>query len=115
MRPAILIIEPRPEIAAALEEVVGSARYHPIVRPYVDGVDGLGVAVAAIIVRVAFDGMSEPAHRALERMRVRPPAIAIVWDDHEVQEAERLGCEVILRAPDDVGRLCEALSRLVHA
>jgi hypothetical protein len=115
MHPAILIIEPRPEIAAALEEVVASAHYLPIVRPYIEGLDGLGVPVAAIIVRVAFDGVSEPAHRALERIRVRPPVVAIVWDDEELVEAKRLRCDVILRAPDDVGRLCEALSRLVHA
>jgi len=115
MRPSILILEPRREIAAALEDVVASANYLPIVRPYIDGLDGLGVTVAAIIVRVAFDCMSEPAHRALERLRIRPPVVAIVWDDEELSEAKRLGCEVILRAPDDVGRLCEALSRLVHA
>lgn len=115
MRPSILILEPRREIAAALEDVVASANYQPIVRPYIDGVDGFGVTVAAIIVRVAFDGVSEPAHRALERLRVRPPVVAIVWDEEELSEAKRLGCEVILRAPDDVGRLCEALSRLVHA
>ena len=118
IRPAVLIIEPRPEIAAALEDVVASANYQPVVRPYVDGVDAierLGVTVAAIIVRVSFDGMSEPVHRPLGRMRIRPPVIAIVWDDEEHTEAKRLRCEVILRAPDDVGRLCEALSRLVNA
>ena len=115
MRPAILIIEPRPEIASALEDVVASANYVPIVRPYIDGVDGLEIDAAAIIVRVAFDGVSEPAHRALERIRIRPPVVAIIWDEEELTEAKRLGFEVILHAPDDVGRLCEVLSRLVHA
>ena len=113
--PAILIIEPRAEIAAALEDVVASANYQPIVRPYIDGIDRLGVTVAAIIVRISFDGLTEPAHRALERIRVRPPVVAIVWDETEVAEATRLRCEVILRAPDEIGRLCQALSRLVQA
>jgi hypothetical protein len=115
MRPVVLIIEPRREVAAALEEVVASARYQPIVRPYIDGVDGLGVVVSAIIVRIAFDGISEPGYRALERIRIRPPVVAIVWNDKEHDEATRLGCEVILRAPEEIGQLCTALARLVHA
>ena len=115
VRPAILIIEPRPEIAAALAQVVASAHYQPIVRPYVTALTDVGVTPAAIVVRVSSDGLTEPSHRALEGIRVRPPVVAIVWEDDEVAEAERLGCEVILRAPGDIARLCEALSRLVHA
>jgi hypothetical protein len=45
----------------------------------------------------------------------RPPIVAIAWEDAEIREAERLKCDVVLRAPDDVGRLCDALSRVVEA
>lgn len=114
MPPAILILEPRREVANALEDVVASARYVPIVRPYVDRLPDLGVTPAAIIVRVAFDSISEPPHAALERLPMRPPVVAIVWEDDEYAEAQRLGCDVILRAPDDVSHLCEALARVVH-
>ena len=54
MRPIVLIIETRPEVAAALEEVVTSARYAPIVRPHIEHLSDLEVAPAAIIVRIAF-------------------------------------------------------------
>ena len=45
MRPVILIIESRPEVAEALQEVVISASYSPVVRPHVDRLADLGVAV----------------------------------------------------------------------
>lgn len=116
MRPAVLIIEPRPEVAEALKDVVGSANYTPIVRPYLDSLDDLAATPAAIIVRITFEGMSEPPHASLARLAVnRPPVVAIAWEDGEVQEAERLGCDVVLRAPDDVGQLCAVLARVIRA
>lgn len=115
MRPAILIIEPSPEVAAALEEVVNSAKYHAVVRPYVDRLSDLGVTPAAIIVRITFDGFSEPPHASIARLPAnRPPIIAIAWEEAELEEARRLKCDIVLHAPDDVGRLCEALSSVVN-
>jgi hypothetical protein len=115
MRPAVLIIEPRHEVAAALEGVVNSANYVAMVRPYLDELSELGATPAAIIIRIAFDTLSEPAHAAIGRLpEGRPPIIAIASEEREVAEARRLKCDVVLRAPRDVGRLCEVLGRIVH-
>ena len=115
MPPAILIIEPRREIADALEEVVSSANYLAVVRPHLDRLSDLGLTPAAIIVRITFEGLSDPPHAAIERWPMnRPPVVAIAWEDAEIREAERLHCEVVLHAPDDVGRLCDALSSVVR-
>src|SRR5688500_5471796 len=103
MLPNILILEPRREIAEALADVVASANYAPIIRPYIDRLTDLGVTPAAIIVRIAFEGVSEPPHAALERLHPnRPPVVAIAWKDVEIAEAQRLRYEIVLRAPDDV-------------
>lgn len=116
MRPVILIIEPRPEVAEALADVVISANYCAMVRPYIDRLGDIGVTPSAIIVRIAFEGVGEPVHAAIGRLPVdRPPVVAIVWEEKEIAEAARLKCEVVLRAPDDVGRLCDALTTLVNA
>jgi hypothetical protein len=114
MRPVILIIEPRPEVAEALADVVVSANFTAIVRPYVECLADLAITPSAIIVRIAFEGMGEPAHAAIARLLPnRPPVVAIVWEEKEVEEAQRLKCDVVLRAPDDVGRLCDALTTIV--
>jgi hypothetical protein len=110
MRPLILIIETRPEVAEALEDVVTSAGYQAMVRPHIDCLSDLDVTPDAIIVRIAFEGVGEPQHAGIGRRPKRPPVVAIAWEDQEVAESVRLGCEVVLRAPDEVGRLCDALS-----
>ena len=115
MRPSVLIIEPRREIAAALEDVVNMSNYVAVVRPHLEQLGDLVVTPAAIIVRISFDTASEPAHAAIGRLPLeRPPVVAIAWDDSEIEEAKRLKCDVVLHAPDDVSRLCEALGRVVH-
>lgn len=116
MLPHILIIEPRREVAVALADVVTSANYEPVVRPHLERLSDLGFTPAAIIVRIAFEGISEPPHAALERLPpTRPPVVAIASEDEGVAEAERLRCEIVLRAPEGVSRLCDALGQLVHA
>jgi hypothetical protein len=110
----ILIIEPRPEVAEALADVVMSANYSAMVRPHIECLADLAITPSAIIVRIAFEGIGEPAHAAIARLPVdRPPVVAIVWEDRGVEEAARLRCEVVLRAPGDVGRLCDALTTVV--
>jgi hypothetical protein len=113
MRPVILIVETRPDVAEALQEVVTSARYSAMVRPHVDCLADLGVTPAAIIVRIAFEGVGEPQHVSVARLRQRPPVIAIAWEDAGVAEAVRMRCDVVLKAPDDVGRLFDALTAVI--
>lgn len=113
MRPVILIIETRPDIAEALEDVVTSAHYSAIVRSHIECLSDLDVVPAAIIARISFEGVGEPQHAVIGRLAGRPPVVAIAWEDDEVAEAIRLNCEVVLRAPDEVGRLCHALTAVV--
>jgi hypothetical protein len=115
MRPVILIIEARREVAAALEDVITFAKYRAVVVPHLEHLADLGLTPAAIVVRVAFEGL-EPAYAAIAKLPPnRPPIVAIAWEPDEIAEAERLGCDVVLRAPKDVSRLCEELARVVHA
>lgn len=116
MRPAVLIIERRTEIASVLEEVVESANFRALVTPHLERLSDLAHVPAAIVVRVAFEGISEPAHAAVERLPVnRPPIVAIAWDEAEIAEATRLKCDVVLRGPGEIGGLCDALFRVVSA
>jgi hypothetical protein len=116
MRPAVLILECRQEVAAALQGAVEYARCRPIVRTYLECLSDLGVAPAAIIVRIAHEGVSEPPHAVLERLPAnRPPVVAIVSADDQIAEATRLRCDVVLRAPNELRGLCDALARVVGA
>ena len=110
----ILVIEPRPEVAAALEEVLSTARLAAVVIPHLERLSDLDFAPSAIIVRIAFEG-SVPAHAAIEHLPPdHPPVVAIAWDDAELAEAARLKCDVVLRAPGDVTHLCETLRRVAQ-
>jgi hypothetical protein len=110
MAPVILIIESRREVAEALGNVVTSAHYQAVIRPRVESLTDLELNPAAIIVRIAFEGVGEPAHAAVARFgRDRPPVVAIAWAEDEIAEAVRLECDVVLRAPEEVGRLCDVL------
>lgn len=114
MPPLILIIEPRREVATALQDVITSANYRAIVIPHLERLADLGVTPSAIVVRIAFEGL-EPAHAAIERLpATRPPIVAIAWEDSEVAEAVRLKCDVVLRGAREVGRLCDVLGEVVH-
>jgi hypothetical protein len=101
----ILIIEPHDELAAAFEQVVASADFSPVVRRHVASMSDLGVTPTAIVVRIGHGDISSlPPDR--------PPIVAIVTSDEDVAEAQRLRCEVVLRAPSEIRRLCEALRTL---
>jgi hypothetical protein len=98
----VLIIEPHDELAAAFEEVVASALYTPLVRRHVESLSDVGVRPVSIVLRVGHADVSNlPADR--------PPIVAIAFSDADVAEARRLHCEVVLRAPGEVRRLCEVL------
>ena len=52
----------------------------------------------------------------LEALRDRGiDARMLAWDDEEAAEAERLKCDVVLRAPRGVSHLCEALRQVVDS
>ncbi len=114
MRPVILIIEPRSEVASALEEVITSANYTALVIPHLERLADLGEIPAAIVVRIAFEGLV-PTHTAIEHLPAdRPPVLAIARDDRETAEAQRLKCDVVLGPPRGVSRLYEALKRVLQ-
>ena len=101
----VLIIEPHEELAAAMEQVVASADFTPIVRRHVQTMSDIGVVPTTIVVRIG--------HGDLSTLPLdRPPVIAIVSSDDEAREAARLRCEVVLRTPQDIRHLCEVLRQL---
>jgi hypothetical protein len=101
-------------VADALQDVITSAHYTAIVRPHLDRLADLDVRPAAIVTRITSVGIGQAPYIAIEGMREnRPPIVAIAWADSEVAEAARLKCEVVLRAPTELGRLCEALTKIV--
>jgi hypothetical protein len=116
MPPVVLIIEARKEVAEALESAIALADMTPVVVPYVERLVDVPYSLAAIVVRIAFEGgVSEPPHAAIGRLgRERPPVIAIVREENEVDEARRLQCDVVLRAPDDIPRLCEVVLNVIR-
>jgi len=114
MRPVVLIIESRTEVAAALETAIELSNFTPIVVPHLERLSDIPHAIAAIVVRVAFEGVGEPTHAAIEKLpHDHPPVVAIAWEDNELAEARRLKCDVVLHAPHDITRLCETLTKLV--
>jgi hypothetical protein len=115
MEQTVLILEARKEVSEALQSVIASANFIPIVVQHLERLSDLSTTPAAIVVRIAFEGASDPPHAALERLADnRPPIIAIAWEEDELEEARRLKCDVILHAPRDICRLCDTLARLIH-
>jgi len=113
MPPTVLIIEARAEVAAALESTIAQANLIPIVVPHLERLSDIPHQVAAIVVRIAFESVSDPPHAAIARLpRERPPILAIAREESELEEARRLKCDVVLRAPEEISRLCDALTRL---
>lgn len=104
----VLIIEPHDELAAAFADVLASANYTPIVRRHVHSLDDIGPRPATIVLRIG--------HADVSRLPPdRPPIVAIASTDADVEEARRLRCEVVLRGPSEIKRLCEALRSLALA
>ena len=115
MPQSILIVERHREVAEALEQVIASADHAPIVRTHMDGLDEIHPTPAVIVLRIVFEGGCEPLHACVERLpKQRPPIIAIVREDEEASEAERIKCDVVLRAPHELGRLREAIATLTR-
>jgi len=91
MRPLVLIIEPRREVADALQDVLLSARFNVRVVSHLERLTDLVDPPAAIVVRIAFEG-TEPAHAAIAQpqagSRYAFQEAAIVADD---EKRARLG------------------------
>jgi hypothetical protein len=116
MRPTVLIIEARREVAVALEAVIESLNLTPMVVPHLEQLSDVKVTPAAILVRIAFESVGDPPHTAIKRLPgARPPVVAIAWEEDELAEARQLKCDVILHAPHDICRLCDTLTKLVQA
>jgi hypothetical protein len=114
MPPVVLILEARAEVASALEAAIALANLTPIVVPHLESLSDVPYTAAAIVVRIAFETVSDPPHAAIARLpRNRPPVVAIAWEEDELEEARRLKCDVVLHAPKDINRLCETLTKLV--
>jgi hypothetical protein len=115
MQSTVLIIEARSEVAAALEAVLAAANIAAVVVPHLETLSDVEIAPAAILVRIAFESVSDPPHAAIGRLPPeRPPIVAIAWADDELEEARKLKCDVIIHAPHDLPRLCETLTRVVE-
>ncbi|HEU5257952.1 MAG TPA: hypothetical protein VFU28_18315 [Vicinamibacterales bacterium] len=116
MPPVVLIIEARKEVAEALESAIALADMTPVVVPYVERLGDVPYRLAAIVVRIAFESVSEPPHAVIARLgHERPPVVAIVREENELAEAQRLQCDVVLRAPEDIPRLCEAVMKVIRS
>jgi hypothetical protein len=116
MRPTVLVIEARREVAAALEAVIESINLSAVVVPHLETLGDLEMTPAAILVRIAFESSGDPPHAAIKRLPgTRPPVVAIAWEEDEIAEARRLNCDVIIHAPNESWRLGETLRRLVQA
>ena len=114
MPPVVLIIERRIEVATALESAIALSNLSPIVVQHLERLGDLPYPVAAIVVRVAFEGVGEPAHVAVEHLPSnRPPVVAIASTQEEMAEARRIKCDVVLQAPQEINRLCDTLTKLV--
>ena len=114
MMPVVLIIEPRREVAAALEATIALANLTPIVVPHLERLTDIPYTLAAIVVRVTFETPNDPPHAAISRLPANhPPVVAIAWEKDELDEARRLNCDVVLHAPHDINRLCQTLTKLI--
>jgi hypothetical protein len=113
--PTVVIVEPYRDIATALEEIVSLARCIPLTVGAVEEPAALlQERPAAIIVRVATDLSFRSPHAGLTRWppSMRPMVVALASTDADVAEAERLGCDVILREPKQVQQLYETLAHV---
>lgn len=110
--PTVVIVEPYKDFAAALQEVVSLARCQPVTVANIAGLSELPKLPAAIVVRVATNLPFESPHAGLGDMPrdQRPVVLALTSSDADVAEATRLGCEVVLREPQQVRGLYDALT-----
>ena len=84
--PVVLIIEPRKEVAAALASTIALSNLSPVVVPHLERLNDIPHSIAAIVVRVSFEGVGDPPHSAILRLpHDHPPVIAIAWEEDELE------------------------------
>ena len=114
--PLVVVVEPHREIADALQDVVTLAGCVPVMASHCESVRELNLdsLPAAIVVRVATEIRTMSPHFGLEHFSRtdEPLIVALASSDADVAEAERLECQVIARAPNQVQALYNALTQL---
>jgi hypothetical protein len=113
----VAIVEPYPDLAAALQEVVALANCHAVTMTNAGALSELPHPPAAIVVRIATNLPFESPHAGLEDLARtnRPVVMALASTEADVEEAQRLGCEIVLREPQQVRGLYDALTEVVKA
>jgi DNA-binding NtrC family response regulator len=113
-QPTVAIAESHHEIADALEDVVALAGCVPVTVNSIEALQDMRSTAAAIVVRVATEMTDSSPHLVLQELALstRPLVVALTSSDADVAEAQRLHCEVVLRAPHQVQGLYETLQDL---
>jgi hypothetical protein len=109
--PTVLIVEPYPNLATPVQEVCALANCEPVTVTGCDAFDRLPRTPVAIVLRVTTNQVFQSPHHDLEKIprEGRPPIVALVGSDQDVVEAERLGCDLLLRTPGQMQALYDAL------
>ena len=109
-----MVAETHHEIADALQDVVILAGCIPIIVSEGESMGERPALPEAIVVRVATEMPMTSPHLNLRQFgrTERTLVVALASSDADVAEAERLGCQVIARAPRQVQVLYEALTQL---
>ena len=112
--PTVVIVEPHHDVAVALEDVVKLAHCSPLIVSGVESLQRLHLAPAAIVVRVSADLPLRSPHAGLDDLprANRPMIVALVATQGDIAEAERLDCEVVVRAPGQIQGLYDVLTGL---
>jgi hypothetical protein len=115
MTPTVAIIERRHEFAVALQEVVALAQCTAVTLDDFDELAQLSSPPAAVVLRMATNRYFGRPHMILKTLMAagRPKVFALAWSDEDVAEAERLGCDIVLREPRQIRALYDALVRFV--
>ena len=110
MTPTVAIVEPHRDFAEPLQEVVALAHCKPVTVASLDELVELTGVPAAIIIRVG--ARSPHPYAGLEQMRAdgHPKVLALTSSDADDAEAARIGCDVVLRQPQQVRALYDALA-----
>lgn len=113
MAPTVAIVEPDRDMAASLEEVVTLARCMAVKMTDFEELTDLPHPPAALIVRIATN-LPQASHRGLAQLAIagRPKILALTSTDADVEEAERLRCDIVLRQPHQIRALYDALAEV---
>jgi hypothetical protein len=109
MTPTVAIVEPRREFAVTLEEVVALAHCTPLVVDDFQELLQLPSPPAAVVVRITVTALLHIVRPQDHITAARPKIFALASTDADVDEARRLGCDVVLREPQQVRALYDAL------